>query len=189
MSNVKIINKTILLAILSLFMGCKENKEQIIQKQRVKPLVFEISFKDFGNYQINLDKNKWKDHEKDSIVYFNLNLQNIKKEPLVIKTSLVSSNVSFLIEYKKPNRVEKFKDGKKNEYVNVNIIHQFNTIYNDSLIFKNIASADFPIIDQAFRIGYHHVGIDEICALQIKTNQDTLDISESKKIGCIERKR
>ncbi len=68
MSNVKIINKTILLAVLCLFMGCKENKEQLIQKQRGKPLVFEISFKDFGNYQINLDKNTWKDHEKDSIV-------------------------------------------------------------------------------------------------------------------------
>lgn len=130
----KIINKTFLLAVLSLFMGCKESKEQIIQKQRGKPLVFEVNFKDFGSYQINIDKIQWKDHEKDSIVYFNLNLQNTKKEPVVIKTSLVSSNVPFLIEYQKLSRAEKFKDGKKNEYINVNIIHQFNTIYNDSII-------------------------------------------------------
>lgn len=189
MSNVKIINKTILLAVLSLFMGCKENKEQLIQKQRGKPLVFEISFKDFGNYQINLDKNTWKDHEKDSIVYFNLNLQNIKKEPLVIKTSLVSSNVPFLIEYKKLSRAENFKDGKKNEYVNVNIIHQFNTIYNDSIIFKKIDAADFPIVDQAFRIGHQHIGVDEICQLKVIQRRDTIDIYTKNSINCIERKK
>jgi hypothetical protein len=74
MRNVKIISKTILLAVFTLLVGCKENKEQVIRKQRGKHLVFEVSFKDFGNYQINIDKNQWKDHEKDSIVYFNLNL-------------------------------------------------------------------------------------------------------------------
>ena len=48
----KIINKTFLFLVLSLFMGCKESKEQIIQKQRGKPLVFEVNFKDFGNLEL-----------------------------------------------------------------------------------------------------------------------------------------
>lgn len=187
MTNVKIKNRIILLAVFTLLVGCKENK---VEKQEViKPLVFEVNFKDFGDYQIDFDKNKWKNHERDSIVYFNFNLQNTKKESFIIKTSLVSPNIPFLIRYKKLDKVEKFTDGKKNEYLNINIIQQFNTIYNDSLIFKNIASADFPIVDQSFRIGYQHIGVDEICQLKVNQHQDTIDISHKKNISCIERKR
>jgi hypothetical protein len=89
------------------------------------------------------------------------------------------------------NQIElkNLKTAKKNEYINVNIIHQFNTIYNDSLIFKNIASADFPIIDQAFRIGYQHISVDEICQLKVNQHQDTIDISDKKMENCIEKER
>ena len=76
-----------------------------------------------------------------------------------------------------------------NEYMNVNITHQFNTIYNDSIILKTYENADFPIVDQAFRIGYQHIGVDEICEINPRTNQDTIDISEMKLKGCIERKK
>lgn len=111
MTNVKIKNRIILLAVFTLLVGCKENK---VEKQEViKPLVFEVNFKDFGDYQIDFDKNKWKNHERDSIVYFNFNLQNTKKESFIIKTSLVSPNIPFLIRYKKLDKVEKFTDGKK----------------------------------------------------------------------------
>ncbi|MDR6158705.1 hypothetical protein QF023_002221 [Chryseobacterium sp. SLBN-27] len=187
MTNVKIKDRIISLAFFTLLVGCKENK---VEKQEVKkPLVFEVNFKDFGDYQIDFDKSNWKSHEKDSIVYFKFNLYNIKKESFVIKTSLISPNIPFLIRYKKLDKVEKFTDGTKNEYLNININQQFNTIYNDSLILKDIASADFPIVEQSFKIGYQHIGVDEICQLEVNQYQDTIDISNHKIKGCIERQR
>ena len=66
--------RIISLALFTLLTGCKENK---VEKQEVnKPLVFEINIKDFGDYQIDYDKSKWRNHERDSIAYFKFNLQN-----------------------------------------------------------------------------------------------------------------
>ncbi len=178
MSNI-IINKTILLAVFPLFIGCKESKEQIIQKQREKPLVFKVSFKDFGNYQINIDKDKWKDHEKDSIIYFDVLLANLKSERLKIKTSAVSYNIPILLKYSKP----------QGDVPILEIVQQFNTIYSDSIILTNNKIGDFPVVKNAYRIGYQHSGVDEVCQLKVNQHHDTIDISNKKMENCIEKER
>ena len=54
---------------------------------------------------------------------------------------------------------------------------------------KKIDAVDFPILDQAFRIGYQHIGVDEICQLKVNQHRDTIDIYTKNSINCIERKK
>lgn len=175
----KIINKTFLLVVLSLFMGCKENKEQLIQKQRGKPLVFKVDFKSFGEYQIKINNEQWKNHEKDSVIYFDILLANLKSERLKIKTSTVSNNIPILLTYSKAQE----------DLAILEIVQQFNTVYSDSIILKNDKISDFPVVKNAYRIGYQHSGVDEICQLKVLQHHDTIDISDKKMENCIEKER
>jgi len=185
MSNI-IINKTILLAVFPLFIGCKENKEQIIQKQRGEPLVFNVNFKTFENIKLAHDEKKmmidsaiWNDHLQDSIVYFKINFENLKKEPLILKTSLIASKIPFFLKYSK---------GTEDKVI-LEIVQQLNTIYSDSIILTNDKISDFPVVKNAYRIGYQHSGVDEVCQLKVNQHHDTIDISNKKMENCIEKER
>lgn len=182
-------SRIVLLVTLIFLIECRQNKKPQIQKQEiVKPLTFNVELKFFGRFEINTKPIDWKNHETDSIIFFYFTFPNIKKEPVVIKTSLVSTRIPFLVEYEKSERVEKFTYDKPIEYYTINLIQQFNTIYNDSIIFKASNSIDILAVDQAFRIGYHHIGVDEICQLKVNQRYDTIDISNQKMENCIERK-
>lgn len=184
-------NSFIITFFLLLIICCKEKQPEkpvnIPTKQQ--PLSFTINFKDFGDHQINISDIDWKNHSKDSIVYFKINFENLKKEPITIKTSLVSPNIPFIVQYNKLNKVDEYTDGNKMEYFNLNIVQQFNTIYNDSIIFKTSKNIEIPFVDQAFRIGYHHIGVDEICQIQPKSGERTIDLYDADLKGCIEKKR
>lgn len=189
MQNVKVKSKLILFATIIFLIGCKQNKKTQIQKQEnVKPLTFNLELNKFGRYAINTEPIDWNKHETDSIIYFYLTFQNIKKEPIVLKTSLVSTGISFMVEFKKLKRLEKSTTDKKIEYYSLNLLQHFNTIYIDSIIFKASNNIDILAVDQAFRIGYHHIGIEEICQLKVIQQYDTIDLSTYKMENCIERK-
>lgn len=187
MTCVKIKNSVTVLTIILLLIGCEKQKEHSIERQEVKkPLVFNAQFQTFKNIQLayneknmQVDSDVWANHINDSIVYFNIDLENLKKEPLILKTKLVSTKIPFLLKYHK---------GKGNSVI-LEIVQQFNTVYSDSIIFNVNKNVDIIGVDQAFRIGYQHNGTDEICQLKVNHHQDTIDISHQKNISCIERKR
>lgn len=60
-------------------------------------------------------------------------------------------------------------------------MHRFITVYTDSIIFKLSDNIDFPVLEQAFRIGYQKVVGRSICELPTIWKQDTLDLSNPKK--------
>ncbi|MFA7449104.1 MAG: hypothetical protein WCY77_11760 [Weeksellaceae bacterium] len=207
MKNVRTTNNiysfVIFLSLLSFF-NCSRAEDKItidVKKKKENanhlPLEFNTVFETYGNKTLAFNKQTttvdiltWKNHETDSIAYFNINLQNLKKESFVIKTSLVATKIPFLIKYQKLKKVEEYADGTKREYINLNIVHQFNTVYIDSMIFKLYDNADFPALEQAFRVSYQKVGGRSICQLPTYKNYDTIDISNPKNehICCIERK-
>lgn len=186
------------------FFSCNRIKETTIKDigNREKdtnhsPLVFNVVFETYGNKTlaynketISVDTLTWKNNEYDTVAYFNIELQNLKKEPFVIKTSLLATEIPFLIEYQKLKKVEEYTNGTKREYVNLNIVHQFNTVYTDSIIFKLADNADLPVLEQAFRVGYQKVGGRSLCELPAIWQRDTLDLSNpsNKHICCIEVK-
>ena len=185
--NVKIRNRIILLAIFLLIVGCKENNAEKIEKQEVKkPLVFNVKFNAFKNIKLAFDEEKmlidstiWENNLQDSIVYFKINFENLKKQPIILKTRLIATRIPFLLRY---------SEGKDNKIV-LEVVQQFNKIYSDSIIFRKDNIADFPVVEQAFRVGYQHNDIDEICQVQVKQTQDTIDISIQGKRNCTEKKR
>ncbi|UZT98526.1 hypothetical protein ODZ84_02855 [Chryseobacterium fluminis] len=186
MTHVKIKNSVIVLAIL-LFNGCKKQNEYSIQKQEVKkPLVFNVQFQKFENMQLAYNEKKilvdsaiWKDHLQDNIVYFKINFENLKKEAVILKTTLAASKIPIFLKYRK---------GAEDKVI-LEIVQQANTVYSDSIILKNDKTIDFPIVENAYRIGYQHTGIDEICQLKVNQHHDTIDISSQKMENCIEKKR
>jgi len=180
MKHVKIKNSITILTILSLLTGCKKQEKHLIEKQDVKkPLVFNVDFKNFGEYQIKINNEKWKNHEKDSIIYFDVLLANLKSKRLKIKTSAASYNIPILLKYSKAQE----------DLAILEIVQQFNTVYSDSIILKNDKISDFPVVKNAYRIGYQHSGVDEICQLKVNQHHDTIDISDKKIENCIEKKR
>ncbi|AZA47622.1 hypothetical protein EG346_05210 [Chryseobacterium carnipullorum] len=180
MRHVKTKNSITVLTILSLLTSCKEQKKYSIEKQEVKePLVFKVDFKNYGEYQIKMNKEKWRNHEKDSIIYFDVLLANLKNERLKIKTSTVSSSIPILLKYSKAQE----------DLAILEIVQQFNTVYSDSIILRNDKISDFPIVENTYRIGYQHNGVDEICQLKVDQHHDTINISSQKIGNCIERKR
>lgn len=186
MTHVKIKNSVIVLAIV-LFNGCKKQNEYSIQKQEVKkPLVFNVQFQKFENMQLAYNEKKilvdsaiWKDHLQDSIVYFKINFENLKKEAVILKTTLGASKIPIFLKYRK---------GAEDKVI-LEIVQQANTVYSDSIILKNDKTNDFPIVENAYRIGYQHTGVDEICQLKVNQHHDTIDISSQKMENCIEKKR
>jgi hypothetical protein len=171
MINVKTKNRNIILAMLLLLIGCKENKTHQTQKQEVikKPLVFNVEFKTFGETELaynqekkQIDESVWKNHYQDSVVYFNINLE---RKIIVLKTQLVATKIPFLLKY---------NEGKESGLI-LEVVQQFNTIYSDSIIFKK--GVDSLIVDQAFRIDYQHNGNNNIHRLQVNQHHDTIDIS------------
>lgn len=172
----------------------KHPDNKIDKKHISSPLSFTLDFDDYGSKTlaynretISIDSVIWKNHEKDSILYINVNLKNLKIEPFVIKTSLVATKIPFLIQYQEMKKTEKNTDGV---YINLNIVQQFNTIYSDSLVFKLYEIGNSPAIEQAFRLGYQKNGTITICALPVFQKRDTIDISNPKgfNICCIEKK-
>lgn len=197
MTSVKIKYKIYYFFIFSfLILGCKDSKNNfktnsLSKNKNIKETSLELKVEllDYGTYEV--DVKDWKTHLYDTVTYFKINLRNIKKEPFVIKTSLVATNIPFVIEYQKISKVDKYRDGTKIEYFNLNILQQFNIVYNDSIIFKIDNIADFPIADQVFRIGYQKIGGRSLCELPFEWKSDTLDISnpKNKHICCIEVNR
>lgn len=182
----KIKNSVIVLAIV-LFNGCKKQNEYSIQKQEVKkPLVFNVQFQKFENMQLAYNEKKilvdsaiWKDHLQDSIIYFKINFENLKKEAVILKTALAASKIPIFLKYRK---------GAEDKVI-LEIVQQANTVYSDSIILKNDKTNDFPTVENAYRIGYQHTGVDEICQLKVNQYHDTIDISSQKMENCIEKKR
>lgn len=176
----KIKSNLILFFIFILLIGCKENKKQTIQKKEVeKSLVFKIDLQNYGVYDIGKYTKKWENSEKGNVLYFDVFFKKLKKERIKIKTNAVATNMPIIIKYSK---------GKENKEI-LEIVQQFNTIYSDSIIFRKENIADFPVVDQAFRIGYQHNGTDVICQLKVNQHHDTIDISNQKTQNCIEKKR
>lgn len=187
MKNVKIINKLFLFCILSLFLSLQSfNKNKFLRINK-EPLMFEISFKDFGNVKLAFDEKKmeidtivWKNHEKDNVVLFKINLENLNKKSFYVRTHLVGNKMPFLIKYSK---------GKKDQIV-LEIVQLLNTVYSDSLIFKKSSLQNFvktPILNQVFNVGYQKSGIKTICKFKPKYKKDTIDISNQTIQNCIER--
>ena len=189
MTVVKIKNKIIILCILHIVtVGCRsvEKKIDILQiKNKNNSLVINANLNSFGSSEIN--EINWENNSKDSVAYFYFNLKNIKTDPFFIKTHLIATNIPFKIEYKKLTKDGDY-DRTKLEYININIIHQFNTIYIDSLIFKVKASDKFPVLEKAYQVGYQKVGGRSLCVLPFKRINDTLDISnpKNKRIVCVQ---
>ena len=208
MKSVKIRNKIVIIITFSLvYFSCndtnKKTNTSVKHEERDnnhKALNFDINFETYGSKRlaynkktISIDSLIWKNRSinKDSIVYFNINLKNLKKEPFVIKTDLVATNIPFLIEYRKIKKESIFFDGTKLVHINLNIVQQFNTIYVDSLVFKIVPNSDFPYLEQAFNIGYQKIGSRSLCALHPIQYKDTIDLTNPKNehICCIEVKK
>jgi hypothetical protein len=147
-----------------------------------KNIIFDIKFNEYGTLQLGVLKNKididtliWKKHEQDSIVYFNVSLNNLNIKPFIIKTKLIASKIPFFIEYKKIKL-----NHRKDNYINLNIVHQFNTICTDSIILINDSKVQYPHIEKVFRVCYQKFGKNSTSKIPIHWNKDTLDLSNQK---------
>jgi hypothetical protein len=176
-------------------LGCKDSKSNfksnsLSKNKNIKETTLELKVEllDYGTYEV--DVKDWKNNLYDTVAYFHISLKNLKKEPFVIKIDLIATNIPFLIEYRKVKKKSKFinKDGIGEEYINLNINQQFNTIYVDSLILRVNAKTDYPHLIQVFQVGYQKVGGQSLCELPFEWRSDTLDISNpsNKHICCIE---
>ncbi|HEX8576710.1 MAG TPA: hypothetical protein VF677_10505 [Flavobacterium sp.] len=150
---------------------------EIKKNMKVSPLVFNVIFENFGkkSLAINDEETKvdsliWADHKNDSIIYFKTYLKNIYKKPFVLKTGLVATRIPFLLKYSQ----------QKNNTVTLVVVHQFNTIYADSLVFKKNGNGYYKI-KEAYTIGYYHNGVVETSRLHPIYKNDTLDITNEYK--------
>lgn len=137
-----------------LLMNCKYNN-QLDNKisQNAQILSKNIIFNDYGNMEVGMD---WEEHKLDSVLYFNVLFKNITDKKVTFKTNLVATDIPFLLIYNK----------NKNK-INFNIIHQFNTIYLDSMLL-DIDKKGNIYIDKYYFVAY-------------PKNQD-IDVSEVKLI-------
>ena len=165
---VVLIINSLLLFCLSL-LSCNNIKEEI---KVVKPLTFNSVFSNFGENKIEPNDIIWSKHFDDTTILFDISLQNISNKNLLIEVANIGGNIPFLLVY---NPVHK---NKKNEIekINLNLIHQFNTIYMDSLII--VKNNNKLVVEEAYLIGFQKVGENSFLKLKIKNEKDTIKIFE-----------
>jgi hypothetical protein len=158
----------------------KQQDSSIIETKThtiANPLVFNVIFEGFGEKSLAYNDEKrqvdslvWANHKNDRIVYFKIFLKNIYKKPFVLKTGLVATRIPFLLQYSQ----------QKNNAVTLVVVHQFNTIWIDSLVFKKNRNGYYKI-KKGYRIGHSHNGVDETSRLYPVYKNDTLDITNEYK--------
>lgn len=143
------------------------------QKQIVhEPLSRTVYFQSFGKVQLGLssdlsvDSTMWKGREKDSVAFFTIQLEGLKPNPLVVKTSLVATKIPFLIKYTQLSA----------QTSALEVVQQFNTVYSDSIILEKNDSKTFKIL-KAYKVQYPHNYSPIVNALDFKIKNDTLDLS------------
>lgn len=126
-------NKLLLLLFCALLISCNNKKtanntvEQQVVKQAVEeqlelksiPVIFE------NEGEIHIERTFWKNYKNEKWLYFDIELKDIQQK-FVLKETIIARRIPFRVEY-----------SRKGKYVNLNIIHLFNTVHQDSIIFVN----------------------------------------------------
>lgn len=162
------------------FGACVQKKNQVINveyKQEVKPqlpLAFAVTFDDYGEKQLGYDEvngrvdmQLWEEHSHDSIVYFNITLNNQDKRKIVFKTALVATRIPFVLLYKK---------GDKQCKSTLEVVQQFNTVHKDSLILNICEANETSFIQKAYHVNYAKNVPPDIEELSVKQYNDTIEV-------------
>ncbi|WP_131535976.1 hypothetical protein [Pedobacter nototheniae] len=156
-----------------------EKKDILLNNARenLKPLSLNINFKRFGEISIPYDSLDWDKINLDSPILLNLSFEKVFKQKYNLKTRLIASRMplSFILR------------DKINGDVNLRIIRQSNTIWEDSIVFQKNKQSTYQL-KRAFSIAYYHYGIHEICQLKILKKKDTIDITNMYENSCSEKK-
>ncbi|RIY35350.1 hypothetical protein CKY20_10835 [Capnocytophaga canis] len=148
-------------SVLLLLTGCKYN--QINNENKVTQPVFErnVIFDDYKQIQVWLD---WEGHKLDSVLFFNVWFKNITNKKITFKTNLVATNIPFLLIY-----------NKNRNKINFNIVHQFNTIFLDSMLLKVDKKNDI-YIDEYYFVQYPKNQKEEVYEIKLVQKLDTIFI-------------
>jgi hypothetical protein len=139
-----------------------------------EPLMFSVVFDDFGEKQFAFDKDSikvdsvlWANHAGDSVVYYDIMLNNLGKKHFVFKTGLVASNIPFLIRYSK---------GKEECIATIEVIQQFNTIHQDSIVINQCEIDSSTFINSVYHVNYSKNVTPQVDKLVVRQYRDTVDV-------------
>jgi hypothetical protein len=151
-------------------------KNTLIRFQSIKkPLKLEVNFKDFGIIEIPDDSIDWDKIEPDSLMIVNLSFKKYFKKDYKFKIELVATRIPFIFKIKK----------EKNNNITFLIIHQFNTVWSDSLIFTK--KNNQYKLNRSFLTEFTNQDIDYICSQKIIRKNDFIEFKNNN--NYIKRKR
>ena len=120
-----------LLCLLTIACNNRKTTNNTVEQQVVKQAVEEqlelksipVIFENEG--EIHIERTFWKNYKNEKWLYFDIELKDIQQK-FVLKETIIARRIPFRVEY-----------SRKGKYVNLNIIHLFNTVHQDSIIFVN----------------------------------------------------
>lgn len=155
-----------------------EFKKSISNEVLDSPLIFNVVFDDYGEKEFAFDKENirvdsvlWANHAGDRVVYYDIMLNSLGKKHFVFKTGLVATNIPFLIRYSK---------GKEECIATIEVIQQFNTIHQDSIVINQCEVDSSAFINGVYHVNYAKNVTPQVDKLVVRQYQDTVDVSSDE---------